>query len=170
MRRITTSYYEHHLRRQESLLSAIVSQFSRQSSAREEMMRVAESELLWAMIHFDPEINANFKYYVMTRVKRRLQHYLRDEAKHTRMLPSNDYSFDNLNYEDDPVPRLVVEEILDVCTQLERTVVWGRHAEGKSIRRIAAEKGVSRRRVARALRSGLSKIHDHFPDPAAVLS
>lgn len=170
MRRITTSYYEYHLRQHADLLAAIVSQFASHSSAREEMMRVAESELLWAMIHFDPTINSNFRYYVMTRIKRRLQHYLRDEAKHTRLLPGDDYTFDNLDYEDDPLPRLVVEEILDPCTPLERAVVWGLHAEGKSLRQIAVEKGVSRRRVARALRTGMSKIHDRFPESVAAVA
>lgn len=160
MRRVTESYYNYHLQKHKRLLTQLVLSASSKPYLQDELMRVAERELLWSMIHFDSEQGQCLAAYIKARVRHKIQHFLRDEKRHTQALVCGGYIPGRATF-DDRSPQ-ILEEVLSVCDALDRAILVDHHIGGKTIREMAQERNVSRDSIWQAERRAKAKIRSRF--------
>ena len=143
-RRITSSLFNHRMGRWENMLMVICRRLCTGATQLDDAMAVARRELLYALIHFDPE-KARFVTYLYARVHGRVRHFLESERRHQRVeLMDEGMLADMAGGEaDDLAETLTAHEVLDGLSGKERALLWGHLAEGKSVRQVAREMNCS---------------------------
>ena len=140
-RRITSSLFNHRIGRWENMLMVICRRLCPGATQLDDATAIARRELLYAMIHFDPE-KARFVTYPYTRVHGKVRHFLESERRHHRVELIDEGMLADF-VAGDPAVILAAREVLDGLDEKERALLWGHLAEGKSVRQVSREIGCS---------------------------
>jgi len=156
-RRITSGYYNYFYKNKVRLLNMIVSKF--QYSNPDELLSIAKTSLLYAMINFDQNI-ASFNTYLYITVRGNiLKHISSEQNLCKNVYEDNTLTQRKVCFNDD---RLIVEEILEKLSKRERSILTMYYLENHSLREISEKLNISTNCVYVNRNKALKKIREMY--------
>lgn len=162
-RRITKSYFNYFYDKLEWMLkNNIVFKHSLSESDIDDYLDIAQRGLLYCMIHFDQRYHCSMTTFVYAYVEQHVRNQKRDDLK-ARSVETDSLPIER-SYTEDLDLKILVEELLDKLSDIEREVVRQKWFENQTLEEIAENIGMSRARVGQISQRAMSKMKDMLPD------
>ena len=172
-RRITSSYYNYYRAKYRHMMMQIVARVLKSEDV-EDGLQIADCELLWAMIHYDPS-RGSLITYVQIRLAGRLRHYLkkrmREEVPFSLIvedpmtLPVGQKGL-SCWHDRDATLKIDLDDILSRCllTDEERFVLESHFRDSMTLREIGDITSQSRTTIMNLKNSGLKKCIEYVQE------
>jgi len=167
-RRVTKSYFNYFYKLKYHLLQRIATDLFKglgerfDSNYYDDFMAIAKTELLYAMIHFNPSV-ASFNTFLYHRVSGIIRHYIDTNIKYFKRNESEAQPEFVNGYYNNPVGSgLDIQELLDSLSPNEATVLRMRYLESYTLLEITELTGFSSYKIIDLQNKAVHKLNNNF--------
>lgn len=138
MRRITKSYYNYFHSKKIGLLKSRTNSVCRSYGSvndREDLLSIAENQLLYSMINFDMS-KGSFNTYLYHRVNGTLRHFVQNKIR-LKMIQDRQISLSKNYCRDNTENRMFIDEMLSSLNEDESTILTMRYLNSNTLEEIS---------------------------------